>query len=75
MSRYRKYKQAFRVACELINGDFLFGYDTDLIFKEIIKKEGFVCSDLIEKFILENLKVLRGLDNEQIKLVDEGENE
>ena len=64
MSRYRKYKQAFRIACELINGDFLFGYDTDLIFKEIIKKEGLVCPDLIEKFILENLKRLSGGESE-----------
>lgn len=66
MSRYRKYKQAFRVACELLCGDYLYGYDTDKIFEEIMKKEGLVCSDLYEKFILENLKVLRGLDDEQI---------
>ena len=64
MSRYRKYKQALRVACELLCGDYLYGYDTDKIFEEIMKKEGLVCSDLIEKFILENLKRLSGGETE-----------
>ena len=60
MSKYRKYKRAFMIACELLCGDFLFGYDTDIMFAEIMKKEGMVCDDMIEKFILDNLDVLSG---------------
>jgi hypothetical protein len=60
MSKYRRYKAAFRVACELLNGDYLYGYDTDTIFAEIMAKEGLVASDLYEKFILDNLDALRG---------------
>lgn len=67
MSKHRRYKAAFRVACELLNGDYLYGYDADTIFAEIMDKEGIVASDLYEKFILDNLDTLRGLSKEQIE--------
>lgn len=58
MTRYRRYKKAFKIACELLNGNFLFGYDIDSIFEEIMKKDGVVSSDSYEEFILKNLKKL-----------------
>ena len=67
MSKYRRYKAAFRVACELLNGDYLYGYDKDKIFEEIMDKEGLVASDLYEQFILDNLDILRGLSKEQLE--------
>lgn len=60
MTRYKKYKRAFRIACELLTGYYLYGYDVDTIFKEIMDKEGVVCADLFEKFILEHLDRLSG---------------
>ena len=60
MTRYKKYKRAFNVACELLNGDYLFGYDKDKIFEEMMKKDGMVSSDSYEEFILKNLNRLRG---------------
>ena len=38
MTKYRKYKKAFQIACELLNGSILFGYDTDRIFEEMMEK-------------------------------------
>jgi len=60
MTKYRKYKKAFRIACELLNGAILFGYDTDRIFEEIMEKDEVVCSSSYEKFILNNLDRLSG---------------
>ena len=55
-----KYKRAFKVACELLNGDMLYGYDTDRIFEECMKKDGVVSEKSYEEFILRNLKRLEG---------------
>ena len=60
MTKHRKYKKAFRIACELLNGSVLYGYDTDRIFEEIMKKDGVVSSESYEEFILKNLNRLRG---------------
>ena len=67
MTKYRRYKRAFKVACQLAFGDYLYGYDNDIIFDQIIKENGVVCSDLFEKFILEHLDELRGVDSEVMK--------
>ena len=67
MTKHRKYKQAFRVACQLAFGDYLYGYDKDIIFEEIMEKNGVVSSDLFEQFILEHLDELRGVDSEVMK--------
>lgn len=64
MTRYKKYKRAFKVACQLAFGDYLYGYDNDIIFEQIMKKNGVVCSELFEQFILEHLDELRGVDSE-----------
>lgn len=60
MTRYRRYKRAFKVACELLNGSVLYGYDTDRIFEEMMKKDGVVSSFSYEDFILEHLDRLSG---------------
>lgn len=60
MRKYRKYKKAFRIACELLNGSRLYGYDTDIIFEEIMEKDGIVGPWSYEEFILNNLDRLSG---------------
>lgn len=60
MTESRKYKKAFRIACELLNGGNLYGYDSDRIFSEMMKKDGVVSSDSYEEFILTNLDKLEG---------------
>lgn len=60
MTERRKYKRAFKIACELLNGSILYGYDNDRIFSEMMKKDGVVSSNSYEKFILANLDRLSG---------------
>lgn len=60
MTKYRKYKKAFQIACELLNGSILYGYDADRIFEEIMEKDGIVGPWSYEKFILNNLPRLSG---------------
>lgn len=67
MTEARKYKQAFKVACELLNDAYLYGYDKDKVFEIMMERDGVVSSESYEKFILENLKDLRGLGREEVK--------
>lgn len=60
MTKYRKYKKAFQIACELLNGSVLYGYDTDRIFEEMMEKNGIVSSFSYEDFILKHLNRLSG---------------
>ena len=60
MTERRKYKKAFKIACELLNGSILYGYDSDRIFSEMMEKDDVVSSDSYEKFILNNLDRLDG---------------
>ena len=60
MTELEKYKKAFSVACELLNGDWLFGVDADTIFKEMMEKDGVVSCFQYEEYILNNLKRLTG---------------
>ena len=60
MTRYKKYKRAFKIACELLNGSYLYGYDADRIFDEMMKRDGVVSSLSYEDFILEHLDELCG---------------
>lgn len=60
MTKHRKYKKAFRIACELLNGSVLYGYDTDRIFEGIMEQNGVVSSFSYEDFILEHLDRLSG---------------
>ena len=58
MKKKKKYKRAFRVACELLNGDVLYGIDADKIFEIMMKKKGIVGSFSYEKYILKHLDFL-----------------
>ena len=60
MTERRKYKKAFKIACELLNGSILYGYDSDRIFSEMMEKDGVVSSYSYEEFILTNLDRLDG---------------
>ena len=65
MKKKKKYKRAFRVACELLNGDVLYGIDADKIFEIMMKKKGIVGSFSYEKYILKHLDFLeRGGETE-----------
>lgn len=57
--RKLKYKTAFKVACELLNGDMLCGIDKHTIFDEAMEKDGVVSSLSYEGYILRNLDRLR----------------
>lgn len=65
MTKYRKYKRAFRIACELLNGDVIYGIDRDKIIKEALEKDGCVCCFTYEEFILNNLD--RFSDNDEVR--------
>lgn len=60
MTKYRKYKKAFQIACELLNDSILYGYDKDRIFEEMMEKDGYVAPWSYEEFILANLNRLSG---------------
>ena len=55
-----KYKEAFRVACKLLNGDVLNGVDKDIIFQEVMEKDDVFTSFDYEEYILKNIDKLRG---------------
>ena len=57
-----EYKRAFKVACELLNDDVLYGYDRDRIFAEVMQAEGVFSSEDYERFILQHLDVLSGAE-------------
>lgn len=67
MTKYRKYKKAFRIACELLSGSILYGYDVDRIFEELMKKDGVVSHLSYEEFILDNLSRLSGMEESEDK--------
>lgn len=49
---------ALNVACDLLVGSQLYGYDYQRIYEEVMRKEGYVCKETIMNFILEHLKEL-----------------
>lgn len=49
---------ALNVACDLLIGSNLYGYDYDRVFEEIMDKEGVVSSNSIKKFILDHVEEL-----------------
>jgi len=49
---------ALNIACDLLIGSVLYGYDYDRIFEEIMDKEGCVSSNLIKEYILAHLEDL-----------------
>lgn len=64
-SEESKYKRAFKVACELLNDDVLYGYDRDRIYAEVMQAEGVFSSEDYERYILEHLDSLSGCRRER----------
>ena len=56
----QKYKEAFTVACELLNGDCLYGWDSDRIFDTTLDEKGVMSALDYMDFILDHLDLLRG---------------
>lgn len=52
------YRRAFKIACELLNGDVLYGIDADTIFKIMMNKDGMTSSSSYEEYILNHLQDL-----------------
>ena len=51
----KKYKRAFVIACELLNGNTIYGVDAYRIFAYGLKTDGSVCASDYEEFILNNI--------------------
>ena len=51
---------ALDIACELLVGSVLYGYDYDTIFSEIMERDGCVTSKDIKEFILDHIEELCG---------------
>lgn len=49
---------ALNIACDLLIGSTLYGYDYDRIFDELMKRDGVVSSDSIKEFILDHVEEL-----------------
>lgn len=60
-----QYKEAFKIACELLNGNTIYGIDADGLFPHLMDMYDGVCSLEYQKFILENLD--RFSDDEEVK--------
>lgn len=52
------YRRAFKIACDLLNGDILYGVDTDKIYELMMQKDGVVSSSSYEEYILNHLQEL-----------------
>ena len=52
------YRRAFKIACELLNGDVLYGIDADKIYELMMKKDGVISSSSYEEYILNHLQEL-----------------
>lgn len=65
MTNKRRYKKAFQIACELLNGCIIYGIDAELIFSKMIEQDGIFSNISYEKFILNNLD--RFSNNDQVR--------
>lgn len=63
------YRRAFKIACDLLNGDVLYGVDTDKIYELMMQKDEVVSSSSYEEYILNHLQELdQGeLDKESVE--------
>lgn len=52
------YRRAFKIACDLLNGDILYGVDTDKIYEIMMQKDDVVSSSSYEEYILNHLQEL-----------------
>ncbi len=52
------YRRAFKIACDLLNGDILYGVDADKIYEIMMQKDDVVSSSSYEEYILNHLQKL-----------------
>lgn len=52
------YRRAFKIACDLLNGDVMFGVDAEKIFEVMMDKNDMVTSTSYEEYILNHLQEL-----------------
>lgn len=64
-----KYKRALFVACDLLNGSYIYGVDTDKIFKYCMEKDGFVTVSSYHDFILKNINRFSDNDKKREKAI------
>lgn len=62
---------ALNIACDLLIGSNLYGYDFDRIFEEIMERDGSVCTSDIKAYILDHLEEL----GKEYFLPEDNENE
>ena len=56
------YKKAFEIACELLNDHWLYGWDRDKIFEQMMADDGVLSSFSWERFILAHIDELSGTE-------------
>lgn len=54
----KDYKRAFYIACELLNGNVLYGVDADKIYEQMMEKDGCVTYLSYIDYILNHLDEL-----------------
>ena len=52
------YRRAFKIACDLLNGDVLYGVDSDRIYEIMMRRDGEVANYSYEEYILNHLQEL-----------------
>ena len=52
------YEEAFKIACEMLNGTMIGGVNKDYIFEHMMDKDGIVTTESYEEFILEHIDQL-----------------
>ncbi len=52
------YKRAFKIACELLNGNILYGMDSEKIFETMMDKDGIADNKSYEEYILSHMDEL-----------------
>lgn len=57
-----KYKLAFQVACELMNGANYGGINKEYIFKKMMEKDGIVSGKSYMEFIIENIDEFKAFE-------------
>lgn len=66
-----KYREAFWIACQLLNGCVLYGYDADRVFEKIIDEYDICDAIYWQKFILTHLDRFCDDDERKKKAIEE----
>lgn len=66
-----RYKEAFFIACQLMNGDVIYGIDEDKIFELVMDKYDMVSPFRYQQFILEHIDRFSDDDERREKAIKE----